>query len=62
METEDLLHVTKKEVALAIEVDRDQWLHLRVQHLVLIALKSMQTFIKLTSQYRKCVITFELLW
>lgn len=50
METEDLLHVTKKEVALAIEVDRDQWLHLRVQHLVLIALKSMQTFIKLTSQ------------
>lgn len=43
VETEDLLHVAKEEITLAIQVNRDQRLHLRVQHLILVALK---TYIK----------------
>lgn len=40
VETKDLLHVAKEEVTLAIQVNGDQWLHLRVQHLVLISLEA----------------------
>lgn len=40
VETEDLLHVAKEEITLAVQVNGDQWLHFRVQHLILVALKT----------------------
>lgn len=43
METEDLLHVAKEEVTFAIQVNGDQWLHLRVQHLILVALEKKKS-------------------
>ena len=42
VKTEDLLHVAKEKITFAVEIDRDQWLHLRIQHLILVALSTVR--------------------